>query len=352
MTSITPAARTRSVKPYRRAAPAASAGTRHELLHLDANEGPLSLMGRLAFSPAPDDLRGYPDVTALEDALAARLSVRPEQIIATAGGDDALQRVCQAVLEPGASAVATTPTFEMIPRYASLAGGELRQVPWMRGSFPTGDVINAVTADTQAVFVVTPNNPTGGIASAQDLRRISAAAPHALLVVDLAYTELADIDLTPVALSLPNTIIVRTFSKAWGLAGLRVGYAAGCEQAISLLRAVGQPYAVSGPSASLALRALSTLDTQVAEAVAVVREERAILARSLARIGCEVLPSQGNFVLAMSPRSAELHAFLRDHGIIVREFHGRPGLDQALRITCPGDATAFARLIDRLESFR
>src|SRR5690606_24728281 len=106
------------------------------------------------------------------------------------------------------------------------AGGSVRSVPWLGGPLPTPGLIAAADETTAAVAVVSPNNPTGSVASADDLVQLREALPHALLIVDLAYGELADVDLTEVALTLPDTIVVRTLSKAWGLAGLRVGYVA------------------------------------------------------------------------------------------------------------------------------
>ncbi|HRJ50771.1 MAG TPA: histidinol-phosphate transaminase, partial [Phycisphaerales bacterium] len=273
-----------------------------------------------------------------------------ERVVVTAGGDDALMRLCLATIDPGCHAVSTTPTFEMIPRYVSLAGGILRQVPWTDGPFPVESFTRMIDGQTRAVFIVTPNNPTGLAATAGDLAAVANAAPHALMVVDLAYTEFAGEDLTPVAISLPNAVAVRTLSKAWGLAGLRVGYAVGDPTVIDWLRAVGQPYAVAGPSAAIASWAIRDLKDAVLAGVDRVREERGLLAEMLRHKGLRVNDSLANFVLARSPRARGIAGSLATHGIAVRAFPGRPGLEDGLRITCPGEAELFSRLVKALEN--
>jgi histidinol-phosphate aminotransferase len=360
-TQSSPVAATSVIRPSRRAASstayrrAPSASTRPDLLKLDANEGPLSLLDRYPGGIAAitaSALREYPDVSSLEDLLCTRLGVGLEQLIVTAGGDDALARIAQAVIDPGDRAIATTPTFEMIPRYVKLAGGELTEIPWFEGDFPVEAVVRVCDDQTRAVFVVTPNNPTGGIATPGDLQRLSAAARGALLVVDLAYTEFADADLTRAALSLPNAIIVRTFSKAWGLAGLRVGYAVGPSNVISWLRGVGQPYAVSAPSAAVAAWACSNLEGEMIKSVEAVKLERARLTALLRARQIQVVESQGNFILFRTPRAGEIAAALNSHGIAARLFQGRPVLENCIRLTCPGEPGAFARVIRALEDLK
>ncbi len=169
-------------------------------------------------------------------------------MLVTAGGDDAIDRACRAVLAEGRTLVLPEPTFEMIARYARLAGAEVVEVPWGDGAYPADAVLAALDArDRRWSPWSAPTTPPGGVATAEDLRRV-AAAPQALMLVDLAYVEFGDDALFRAALALPNAVVIRTLSKAWGLAGLRVGYAVGHAALIGWLRAGGGPYAVSGPS--------------------------------------------------------------------------------------------------------
>jgi histidinol-phosphate aminotransferase len=335
-----PSARLRGVTRYGSGAHVAAA------VHLDANEGlppPRSLMDAMAPVWARVASR-YPDAGEFEAQLAAGLGVAPEQVIVTCGGDEALQRICLATLEPGRRAMLPAPTFEMIPRYIRLSGAEMVDLPWEEGAFPTDAAIAAAAPDVGAVFVVTPNNPTGLAACEADLRRLSAAMPWAVIVVDLAYTEYADEDLTRVALSLPNAVIVRTLSKAWGLAGLRVGYAAGPAGVIDWLRVAGGPYPGNGPGMAMASRWLVEGEAAVRATVERVRRERTALCALLADLGARPLPSQANFVVARFDDAHGVADRLLARGISVRRFTS-PRLRDALRITCPADDTVFELLI-------
>lgn len=292
-------------------------------------------------------IRHYPDVRALHELLARRHGVSPDQVIITAGGDDALDRACRSLLAPGRSIVLPVPTFEMIPRYARWAEGTIREVPWPGGPYPTDAVIAAVDATTTLVAVVSPNNPTGATISADELRRLSAAAPNAVLLVDLAYVEFADEDLTPVALGLPNAVAFRTASKAWGLAGLRVGWALGPAPVIGWMRAAGNPYTVTGPSAFLTAHRIAHGEAESARYVATVRAQRDSLRDQLRDLGVDAQPSQANFVFARTG-DADRALWIRDGmaglGIGVRAWPGHPSLGDAVRVNVPGDEAALARL--------
>ena len=318
-------------------------------LFLAGNEGkapPPSLLKALAQAD-PELLRRYPDTRALEARLAVRHDLDPDRVIATAGADDALDRICRACLEPGRQLVLPSPTFEMLPRYASLTGATIRDVDWSEGPYPTEAVLAAVTDATALIAMVTPNNPTGGHATADDLQAVSNGAPHATIVLDLAYGEFADEDLTATALSLPNVIITRTLSKAWGMAGLRVGYALGPAELITWLRRSGQPYAVTAPSAFLAEARLND-EPDLNDFIAQIKKERAALQATLTDLSIHALPSQANFVFAETPKRAWLSDGLAGLGIAVRTWPGHERLGEALRITCPGDDAAFTRLTEAL----
>ena len=143
---------------------------------------------------------------------------------------------------------------------------------------------------------------------------------------------------------MPNAIAVRSMSKAWGLAGLRVGYAVGRAELIDLLRAVGSPYPTSGLSLAIAARRLETGQAEMRGYVAQVRAERGELGELLVECGASSLPSQGNFVLARFGDAACVHEYLLAQGVSVRRFPGRVGMENNLRITVPGNAADFARL--------
>ena len=197
-----------------------------DVLRLDGNEGnrpSAELLDHLA-SLDPAVLRNYPDVAELQAEIAAHWEIDYARVVITAGADDALDRLCRAYLGTGRQLVLPVPAFEMLYRFVEIAGGDLVTVPW-RGAFPVEEVIASVGPATALIGIVSPNNPTGETATAGDVERVAVAASNALIVLDHVYVEYSDQDLTRVALQHDNVVVLRTFSKAWGLAGCRVGFA-------------------------------------------------------------------------------------------------------------------------------
>lgn len=341
-----PVSRIDPATAYRR--PATASG----LLRLDSNEGVLpsqELLGDLA-NADPELLRRYPDVSALEAALATRVGVAPERLLLTAGADEGIDRACRAFLEPGRTILLPDPSFDMFDCSAMLAGGELVRVGWWDDAFPIDGFVDRIDTRTSVVAIVSPNNPTGSVATLADVRRLAAAAPSALVILDHVYVEYANEDLTARVLDLPNVLVLRTLSKAWGLAGCRVGYAIGSAYVIAVLRAAGGPYTVAAPSVALALHQLERGVEPLRTHVARVRDERGLLSARLAAAGLAPRPSQANFVLVeCGPRAGAIRAGLADRGVLVRDFPGRRGLATALRITLPGNAADFERLQSALE---
>lgn len=345
---VRPATRVGDAPPYK--VPRAAAPID---LYLDANEGaqpPPWLLDSLAVH-YPEALRRYPSAAALETRLAGMYGVDPAQVIVTAGGDDAIDRLCKATLGEGRTLILPVPGFEMIARYGELAGGEVLRVQWPDvGPWPREAVLAAADARTALVALVTPNNPTGRVADLADLMALSSALPHAIILLDHAYVEYGGPDLTAEALRLPNVVVVRTFSKAWGLAGLRVGYALGNAQVIGWLRVCGAPYAVAGPSLALARARLDQADEVKSHCDRVV-QERGWLTDLLVACGLSVPANQAaNFVFARfeGPAAEARALWLRDAlaglGLAIRAFPGKPGLSDAVRITLPGDPADFDRL--------
>ncbi len=338
-----PVGRLSGLRPYEPPAPEFSID-----LRLDANEGPPSDAGRLARllnnlgGTLPELLRRYPDASALERRLAELHGVDPARIVVTTGGDDAIDRLCRAVLEPGREAIVHLPTFVMIPRGIRLAGATPVEIPWREGPFPRGDALDKIAPSTAMIALVTPNNPTGAVIETRDILAIADAAPHAAVLVDLAYVEFADADPTPALLTRPNAVLVRTFSKARGLAGLRVGYAIAPPEIARWLRTTGSPYPVSALSLAIAGAVLDD-PASLAATVERARAERGALFALLTGLGARPLPSQANFVTARLADAESARRALAERGIAVRAFP-KPGTEDLLRITLPGDEQGFARL--------
>ena len=314
----------------------------HEVeLDLSRNEGMHTSADLIGSVPDLNELiRRYPDTAGLRDRLAEMHGLPTDQVLVTAGGDDALLRCFLSRLGRGQSAVATTPTFEMIPVYAGQVGSRLVEIEWWDGPFPTTAVAEAAR-DADVTFIVSPNNPTGATITRGELRTVAEAVRF--VVLDAAYAEFADDDLTATALDLGNTVVVRTLSKAYGLAGLRIGYLLGPPDLIAEMAGYGSPYSVSSLSAAVALERLDRLH-DLEGFVMEVRSERDRLADLLMSHGAPSIPSQGNFVLANVEDPPWIVGACGSLGVGVRRFTGRGALDGWIRITLPGEPEAFTRL--------
>jgi histidinol-phosphate aminotransferase len=321
-------------------------------LRLDRNEGPPPPLaaGAALAGLDPEAMRRYASAGAIEARIAARNGLDPAQVIVTNGGDEGIDRCCRLMLAPGRRAIVHDPTFEMIERSARLAGAGVTRVPWERGAFPREAFLAAATAGegpARLLAVVTPNNPTGLTADLDDVLALADACPRAMVLVDAAYVEFHDpaFPAAVMAAERANIVLVRTFSKAWGLAGLRCGWLAGPAPLIAGLRAAGGPYAVGGGTQAV-IAAL--LDAGVEPDVGYLRRvaaERDALADACTRAGAFVPASRANFVTPVFPSAADAARVadgLAADGIAVRRFGG----DRAtgLRITCPGDAADWAVL--------
>ncbi len=320
-------------------------------LILDFNEStvPLPLSGAVS---GPADAHLYPWTDRLVGLLADRIGVGADRVIVTCGADDALERAVRSVCCPGRRAVLMRPTYGMPRRYAILSGAEIASVDWWQGRFPVGAVCGAAGNDTSLLFLVSPNNPTGAVITRDEFAAVVDQLPRTLIVLDQAYREFAEpeLDLTEVALAYPNVVLVRTFSKAWGGAGLRTGYAVGDPRVMDWMWRVGQPFPVSRPSLHIVEAAVASGAEPDRDRLERVRSERAALTELLAALGAEPLPSQASFVAARFADAPWVRTAVAALGIAIRGFPGRPELDAWLRITLPGDAESFDRLATSLRT--
>ena len=286
----------------------------------------------------------YPSVTELEQALAHSYGVGEGQILVTAGIDDALLRISMA-FGSGSKTLIFAPTFEMIPFYLKSVGGALVTVDWPGGNLPLEELNSVAMKDLALIMLVTPNNPTGAAASMQDLEELRTLAPNALLVVDHAYVEFGGEDLTERALALQPAVVLRTFSKAWGLAGLRLGYVIGAPEILEQLARYGNPYPVASPSVAIGLQQWKLGVSSLSERVSTASRERDSLYAKLDELGMEPEPSYANFVYARGASAIWAHDALASLRIGVRKFEE----PRAVRITCPLDATILERVEKALD---
>lgn len=314
-------------------------------LRLASNEGPLIPEELRRFDDPDGELvRCYSTGRALQAEIAEQLGVEADQVLLTAGGDDALYRAMRVIAAPGREVVLPTPTYEMIERAIQLVGAKPRPVEWWRRGLPVGEMLEAVGPQTAAAVLVTPNNPTGSTASRAEIEQLLEGLGGRLLVVDQAYREFSDEDPTPELIRQPNVLLIRTLSKAFGLAGLRIGVAIGHASVVELMRTVGDPYPVAGPSLAIAYRAIRDTGQWQKRYLSQVREERQQLVGLLGELGQRPMPSEGNFVLSEFDNAAWVADGLAGLGVAVRGFPDRPRLASSLRITCPGSQQGWRKL--------
>ncbi|WP_249756115.1 TIGR01548 family HAD-type hydrolase [Microvenator marinus] len=321
-------------------------------LRLDANEGRALISAAELGESGP--LNRYPDRRVLEEMIAHRHGLSPDEVVVTNGGDDAIDRICRAYLDSSSNLVMTLPGFEMIAKYASLSGAEVRHLEWWSGPLNAARLLELCDADTRVLALVTPNNPTGATIEATTVLELAEALPEAVILLDLAYTEFANQDLEKLVSQRANIVATKTFSKAWGLAGLRVGYAIGSPEIVGTIRAAGGPYPTSSLSIFAAEQALGKAEDMRAN-VERVKMERAALALQLKELGLQTLPSQANFLLADVSSAGQNGAWLRDalsgFGIGIRAWPDKSGpvdLRPWSRISLPCDANDFERLLHAL----
>ncbi len=321
-------------------------------LALDRTEPPIPYRAMSGnYYSSPTFWSRYPSPRPLEAQLARRHNIQPENVIVTAGADEALDRACRAALTSGNELLTTTPAFEMIAKYACLAAAEIADVPWLGGEFPIADFLDRISSKTRLIILVSPNNPTGQSIPSGMLERIARESPNILIVVDLAYVEFAEIDPTLELSQFPNIVIVRSFSKAWGLPGLRLGYALGDKEVIQAMRAAGGPYSVAAGSMELLSNRLEQFEGEMLTYVARIKRERAITEEWLRSKAISFIPSQSNFILLFPEDSSNFDELFRSSGIGARSFESSANISGARRVTLPGNTEAFARLLFALETF-
>jgi histidinol-phosphate aminotransferase len=283
----------------------------------------------------PDQLACYPEREPVEREVAAFLGLQPEQLLLTNGVDEAIQLVCQAYLEPQDDALIVVPTFAMYQICMAATGATVISIPAEENfAFPTSKVMAYTTSPkTRLIAIANPNNPTGAVASAEDLLLIARSAPQAAVLVDEAYFEFYGESLLEYAGQVQNLFIARTFSKAYGMASLRVGVLAGAAEQIQSLRKACSPYNVNGIALACLPTALADQE-YVRRYVEEVTWSRNCLEEEFRTLGIPFWPSQANFVLGrIGPSHAEFVRDLRARGILVRDRSSDYGCDGCVRIT-------------------
>ena len=299
-----------------------------------------------------EELAKYPERESVETRVAEFLKVTPPEVLLTNGVDEAIHLVCQTYLEPGDEALLVVPSYSMYRIYASAAGAEVIAVPAeSEFRFPTEGLMKRIGSRTRLIAIANPNNPTGAVAPREELLQIARSAPNAALLVDEAYFEFYGQTMLEGRRELPNLFVTRTFSKAYGLAGLRLGVLVGDAGQMQAVRRVSSPYNVNAIALACLPEALDD-QTFIRQYVGEILESRRRLQEFLETSGIPFWPSQANFVLMRAgqskPEAAKFVEDMRQRGILVRDRSGDPGCEGCVRITL-GPKDHLGRLMSALE---
>lgn len=316
---------------------------------LNANESPWSpnVRGASGLNRYPE-----PQPALLVARLAELYGVAPECLLATRGSDEAIDLLLRVFCRPGGdAALICPPTFGMYAVAAAVQSVAVREAPLGADWLPdAGRILSACTPRVRLVFLCSPNNPTGGLWPLARIRTLARAlADRAVVVVDEAYLEFAG---TPSAASLlakqANVAVLRTLSKAWGMAGARVGCLIARPEVVALCRRVMAPYPLPAPSVKLAVAALADPAATAARVATLVAERERLAARLALLPGVEeVLPSQANFLCVRFIDAEHVRRALAVRGILVRDVSAQPRLEGCLRISV-GAPVENARLVAAL----
>jgi histidinol-phosphate aminotransferase len=262
----------------------------------------------------------YPEYQRPTERLARHFLVRPEELLLTNGGDDALRVFFDTFVEPGTSILICEPTFPMYRYYAEIAGARVCAVRYGANmEFPIEEVIARLRKKPRVLFIANPNNPTGTLIREKELRRILQAAPRTVVVMDEAYAEFSDFTALPWIHRYPQLFVARTFSKVAGLAALRLGAVLACASSLALVRRAVPPFPVN-LAALLAAEAATGDPASMRRYIAEVKRLRVWLAAELHSLSVKTYPSAGNFLLAnFGPRGPALFRRLEAQGILLRD---------------------------------
>lgn len=334
-------------------------------LRLDFNENtvacsPAVLEAIRSLSAA--DLTRYPEREPVEVFAARQLGLTPGQVILINGVDEAIHILCQAFLDSGDELLLPVPTYTMYEIYASATDATVIHVPAFAAqsenasatpadfAFPYEAILAAITRRTKLIAIANPNSPTGAIAAREQILAIAAAAPHAIVLVDEAYYHFYGQTVIDLIGTVPNLIVARTFSKAYGLAGLRLGLLAGPESLLQWTRRVLSPYSVN----TVALAALTAAlkdEAFLTNYVAAVKRARTEFLAGLTRLGLQYWPTEANFVLVnIGAQHREFVAALRAHNILTRDRSADPGCNGLVRITI-GTSTQMQHVLSAIETW-
>ena len=309
--------------------------------------GPNPVVSRVLRECAEMDLNQYPKPYSddLREALASFYDVAPEMVIVGNGSDEVLDIIFKSFLEWGERMITPYPSYSLHSWFVRVNGGDVSEVDLTPNFQLVAD--DVLPSEGKVVLLCTPNNPTANSFDNKEVERV-VREWDGPVIVDEAYGEFSGGSFIPLVSRYENLIVTRTFSKAYGLAGMRVGYLVASQEMTEVMNRVKIPYSLNRVSERVAIEALKERN-YVERIVRTVNEQKPKLASSLQRLGFEVFPSDTNFMLARSPVPSEkLTADLAEKGVLVRDFGSKRMLEDCIRTTV-GTQELNDLLIERIE---
>jgi len=322
-------------------------------LRLDFNENTVGcapeVVRALRRALTPEMLTRYPEYGERRQTLAGYFGLKPEETLLTNGTDDAIKAICDAFVDPGDVLLVPAPTFPVYEFFHKVAGGAIERVRYNeRFELPVENVVAAVNEKTRWIALGSPNNPTGTEISEPDLQTILESSPDVLVFVDEAYFDYSGHTVLPWIRKYENLLVSRTFSKAFGLAALRMGFIFGNPGLVELMHRAQNPFQVNSLALGAACIAIQH-EEHVKKYVAQVHTNRERVYRWLESRGIPFVPSAANFILTrVGQRAPEIAQRLRAEGILVRDWSYDPNLQGYLRFTI-GSGVQTRRLLAGLE---
>jgi histidinol-phosphate aminotransferase len=295
------------------------------------------------------ELAMYPEYQAPTKILARYFGVKPAELLLTNGGDDALRVFFDTFVEPGSHILICEPTFPMYRYYAEIAGARVEVLHYSKEmDFPLADVLKALRKKPRVFFLANPNNPTGTLVDKAAIEKILKSTTHTAVVLDEAYSDFSGVTGVPWIRRHPNLFIAKTFSKAAGLAGLRLGAVIAQRESLALVRRALPPFPVNAAALAASVAAVRERRT-IAQYIRETKRLREWFGGELKQRHVRVFPSAGNFLLAdFGPAGPGLFRRLTRNGILIRERSKDLGLGFArITIGTKKELQALLRLLDR-----
>ncbi len=335
----------RAIAPYQPGKPIAELAremnlAEEDIVKLASNENPLGASPRAlaAMENVLLEIARYPDGNGflLKSALAEKFGVELNQIVLGNGSNDVLELAARAFLAPGTSAIYSQYAFAVYPLATQASGARGIETPARDYGHDLKAMLEAIGDDTRIIFIANPNNPTGTLLSGAELEHFLEQVPHTVLVVlDEAYTEYLPGDRRSDSIAwlkrFPNLLITRTFSKAYGLAGMRIGFALAHPQVADLLNRVRQPFNANSLAQAAAVAAMQD-EAFLEECIDINNAGMDQITAGFRRLGLEYIPSCANFVAVKVGNAAAINHSLLKQGVIVRPV-GNYGMSQHLRVS-------------------